>query len=287
MQVIKSLFAFTFPCFPDSFYLYPHFLVDDRPMIKTYLQSLETFAKIGRKTRRVWQKMPWRRATDTTDSREQQSGHDMRDGSSLNIGGLLSDAIDTESPGGLLLAHQLGKKFVKRVSDQGLLAILVLISSELLQRGYRDKSPLMPPILRDVANVTIAELDEKLEKLSALEWQVDPFLQSEMDRLQTQPIELLDKYIVSDILPLVDSQVGPVLSSLVADPRQVKQLTASLKTLVKATAVLVLGPESQRREGLRGPDWFSRFGEATQTSVLEQLDKAGFVVEGLLFSSCA
>ena len=49
-----------------------------------------------------------------------------------------------------------------------------------LQRGVSTKRNELPPIVADLANSTLGELDGKLELLSNLQWKIDPFLRSEM-----------------------------------------------------------------------------------------------------------
>lgn len=138
-----------------------------------------------------------------------------------------SNSTLVETP--LLLAHQLGKRVVKKLPDSALLGVLVLIASELLQREVNTKFLRLPPLVRELANSTALELDAKLEFLSSLQWDVDPFLRTEIENLQNQPLELIDKFVVNEILPRVDKELSPVLSNLIGDPRRVSLITKSIK----------------------------------------------------------
>lgn len=140
----------------------------------------------------------------------------------------------------LLLAHQMGRKIVKNLPDAALLGVLVLILSELLQRETKMNFVRLPPVLRAFVNETAEELDQKLEYLSSMQWSVEPFLRSEIENLQKQPLELLDKYIVTDILPRVDKEVSPILNSLVGDPKTVSQITQNIKDLIQVTSVVLV-----------------------------------------------
>jgi hypothetical protein len=140
----------------------------------------------------------------------------------------------------LLLTHQMGRRVVKRLPDAALLGIIVLILSELLQRETKTNFVRLPPVLRAIVNETAGELDTKLEFLSSMQWSVEPFLRKELENLQTQPLELLDKYIVTDILPRVDKEISPILNNLVGDPKTVKQITSSIKDLIQVTSVVLV-----------------------------------------------
>lgn len=140
----------------------------------------------------------------------------------------------------LLLAHQMGRKIVKGLPDAALLGVLVLILSELLQRETKTNFVRLPPVLRSIVNETAEELDQKLEYLSSMQWSVEPFLRTEIENLQKQPLELLDKYLVTDILPRVDKEISPILNSLVGDPKTVSQITQNIKDLIQVTSVVLV-----------------------------------------------
>lgn len=157
-------------------------------------------------------------------------------GSTSGVNGLV------ETP--LLLAHQMGKRIVKKLPDSALLGVLVLIASELLQREVNTKFLRLPPIMRELVNSTALELDTKLEFLSSLQWDVDPFLRAEIENLQNQPLEIIDKFIVTEILPRVDKELSPYLSKLTGDPRRVSLITANIKDLIQSASVVLLFPGS-------------------------------------------
>jgi len=95
------------------------------------------------------------------------------------------------------------------------IGLLALISTELFQRELSKQSSSLPPIINLLANTTLLELDMKLELLSYLKWNMDPFIQAEFENLQTQPLEVLDKFIVNEVLMKIDKDFSPYLSKLI------------------------------------------------------------------------
>jgi hypothetical protein len=177
-----------------------------------------------------------------------------------------SDDMVRASP--LLRIHQLGKKIVRRVPDNTLLGILVLIASELLTREVNSKTSIIPPIFQSFANTTIAELDNKLQTLSQLQWDFDPFIQAELERLQTQPLEAIDRFLVSDVLPRVDRELSPVLAKLTTDPAKVKVITNNIKEIIQISTFLIIKPSK-----------YSSPTYSLQESILEGVDVLGKGVE--------
>lgn len=168
----------------------------------------------------------------------------------------------------LLLAHQLGKKMVKKLPDSALLGVLVLIASELLQREVNTQFLTLPPVLRALANNTALELDTKLEYLSSLQWDVDPFLRAEIENLNKQPLEVIDRFIVTEILPRVDNQLSPVLSNLIGDPNSVSLITRNIKDLIQVISVVITAdPQYERRP------------TTLTDTVMKQVDLVGETVE--------
>ena len=90
----------------------------------------------------------------------------------------------------------MGKTSVQKIPDNFLLGLLVLISIELIKRELVLKQSY-PLAVREVAQRTILELERKLEHLSNTDWQLDPFIAAEFKRLRAQPIEVIDKYLVT------------------------------------------------------------------------------------------
>lgn len=150
--------------------------------------------------------------------------------------------ITIEQQPGLVKIHQVGRSMTKKVPDGILLGALALISTELIQREVTRNVHVLPPVMRELANRTMGELDEKLELLTAMQWKLEPFLQGEMGNLQTQPAELIDRYLLGDILLRIDKDISPVLSKLIADPTKVKEVTKRVKEVVQVVTVLLLQP---------------------------------------------
>lgn len=178
------------------------------------------------------------------------------------------DHLVRKSP--ILWAHQVGKKVVRKVPDTALLGALVLILSELLRRGVNSNSDTLPPVIREFANATIIELDSKLEMLSSLEWKVDPFFKVELENLQSQPLEVIDRFIVQQILPSVDKDFAPfLLKYMVGDAKRVKTITQSVKDLIQLSTVLLEGTS------MKGPNVLDR----TTSNIIEQVDLVGQSIE--------
>ena len=188
-------------------------------------------------------------------------------GNRTGAGGEGGDRASGTAPP-LLLAHQLGKKMVKKLPDSALLGVLVLIASELLQREVNTQFLTLPPVLRALANNTALELDTKLEFLSSLQWDVDPFLRAEIENLNKQPLEVIDRFIVTEILPRVDNQLSPVLSNLIGDPNSVSLITRNIKDLIQVISVVITADSQNERR------------PATLTdTVMKQVDLVGETVE--------
>jgi hypothetical protein len=147
------------------------------------------------------------------------------------------DRTGLELLGPLLRVHQVGKKAVGQLPNAALLGALVLVSNELIKREYTSKSATLPPYIRDLANSTLAELDTKLKTLSELEWYdraKETGTQLQRQSAQAQPLELvdyMDQYLVRDLLPRIDKELSPFLSTLITDPAEVQKITARWEQL--------------------------------------------------------
>lgn len=140
---------------------------------------------------------------------------------------------------GLLRVHRLGATALKKVPDSFLIGLISLIAAELLQREILRQSLSFPPIVQAIANKTAVELDVKLQLLSALQWNVGPFLEYELDNLQTQPIEILDKYVIGEIVFRIDRDLAPFLSKIIRDPALVKKIVSQVKAIVEILAIAI------------------------------------------------
>ena len=147
----------------------------------------------------------------------------------------VSNSIEMVQPAGeILWVHQMGKQVVQKVPDTALLGVLVIVAAELLRRGVNANRDTLPPVVRDFAETTILELDMKLETLSALDWKVDPFFQAELENLGSQPLEVIDRFIVAQILPLVDKDFAPfLLKYMTGDTERIKTVTTNVKDLIE------------------------------------------------------
>jgi hypothetical protein len=62
------------------------------------------------------------------------------------------------------------------------------------------------------------ELDDRLELLTALQWDLERFLQVEYDALQTKPIEMMDRDVAGEILMnICDRDLYPLFTRLFGD----------------------------------------------------------------------
>eukprot|EP01035_Chromulina_nebulosa_P019334 gene19334-25198_t len=187
-----------------------------------------------------------------------------------NVSIITDDEVNIK-PSPLLRIHQLGKRAAKRLPDNVLLGVLVLIATELLEREIYYKSPSVPLAFRELANVTMIELNSKLEMLSQMQWDLDPFIQNELENLQTQPLEAIDKFIVNEILPRVDKELSPILNKLTTDPTKIRIITKNIKDLIQLSAYLIIQPNkfSQTVSPL----------EHTTSTIMEQVDLVGQSIE--------
>ena len=135
----------------------------------------------------------------------------------------------------ILRVHKFSRKFLKKFPDSALLGILALSTLELLQRQLAISNNL-PLYLKDAANITTENLNVKLEILSSLSWDFDPFVKAELEALQSQPLEVIESFILKDLLPRIDKDISPVLSSMIADPKQVKLITKYINGFVQEMA---------------------------------------------------
>ena len=183
-----------------------------------------------------------------------------------------------QEPQPILLVHQLGKKVVRKLPSAALLGVVVLISSELLQREINTKSYQLPPLLQEIANSTIFELDTKLEYLSSVKWDLDPFFAAEIENLQTQPLEVIDRYIVKELLPRVDKELSPVLSKLITDPTKVKKITANIKDLLNLGSSLILTEQASRNSNNINNN-INKYTNQILQQIFDQVDTVGQYME--------
>ena len=140
---------------------------------------------------------------------------------------------EDKPPTPAVLYLQMGKRAVKKVPDSALLGMLVVISTELLQREVSTKRSRLPSIIGDLANSTLEELDTKLEILSKLQWNMDPFLKSELGNLQNTPIGVFEKFVGSEVLPWIDREGVQFINRFISNPSQSQKLVDNAKALVR------------------------------------------------------
>jgi hypothetical protein len=182
----------------------------------------------------------------------------------------------------LLLAHQMGKRIAKKLPDGALLGVIVIIASELLQRENEQNFIRLPPQIRTYVNATANELDQKLEFLSSMQWNADSFLRTEIENMQKQPLEVVNKFLVAEILPKVDKELSPLLSSLVGDPKTATLITGNIKSLIKVSSMVLLNSTSI--------DGYTSIGNLTAVNpiaettnkILDQVDYIGELAENAI-----
>ena len=190
---------------------------------------------------------------------------------------ILEDFESRKSP--VLWAHQVGRQAVQKAPDKALLGGLVLIASELFRRGVNSEKYPLPLSIREFAHTTSIELDTKLEQLSSLEWKADPFLKQEYENLQAQPLEVIDKFISSNILPSVDKDLAPLLLKSLVDRGKVKVITTSIKDLIKLSMVLLRNTATGNIPSVLPPqlapsilDQTTSSIDMTTSTIIEQVD---------------
>ena len=194
------------------------------------------------------------------------------------------EVITRKSP--VLWAHQVGRKYVQKVPDKALLGGLVLIASELLKRGVKNEKLILSPRVREIANMTSAELDSKLEMLSSLEWKVNPFLKGEYDNLQSQPLEVIDRFIVTSILPNVEKELTPFMNSMVGDTDKVKAAVKNLKDAIKGSMTMLEKTANENIQTLAPPvialslqNQTTSTIDSASSNIIDKVDSVGQGVE--------
>lgn len=182
----------------------------------------------------------------------------------------------------ILLAHQMGKRIAKKLPDGALLGVLVIIASELLQRENEQNFIRLPPQIRTYVNATAYELDQKLEFLSSMQWNADSFLRTEIENMQKQPLEVVNKFLVSEILPKVDKELSPLLSSLVGDPKTATLITGNIKSLIKVSSMVLLNSTSIDQYTSIGNLTAVNPISETTSKILDQVDYIGELAENAI-----
>jgi len=142
----------------------------------------------------------------------------------------------------LLKVHQVSAKLLRKVPDYALLGAFTLIITELLKREVSKQLIVLPPKMQEFMNKTMNELDSKLETITSLQFDIDPFLKSEYDKLQAQPIEIIDKFITTDIIKRVETDFPPLLKKFLREDKTIDLITLKVLELVKLVAIVLLRP---------------------------------------------
>ena len=187
----------------------------------------------------------------------------------------------------------MGKTSVQKIPDNFLLGLLVLISIELIKRELVLKQSY-PLAVREVAQRTILELERKLEHLSNTDWQLDPFIAAEFKRLRAQPIEVIDKYLVTgsaliicsyhsylllhiyspEVLPNLDKELSPYFNRLTGDPNHVTLFVKDIKELIQLISLILLRLDDKSNSLSRTTDM-----------LIQSIDQVGSKIEDGMFSS--
>jgi len=142
----------------------------------------------------------------------------------------------------LLKVHQVSAKLLRKVPDYALIGAFTLIVTELLKREVAKQLIVLPPKMQEFMNKTMVELDTKLETITSLQFDIDPFLKSEYDKLQAQPIEIIDKFITTDIIKRVETDFPPLLKKFLRDDKTIYLITQKVLELVRLVSIVLLRP---------------------------------------------
>jgi len=142
----------------------------------------------------------------------------------------------------LLKVHQVTAKLLRKVPDYALIGAFTLIVTELLKREVAKQLIVLPPKMQEFMNKTMVELDTKLETITSLQFDIDPFLKSEYDKLQAQPIEIIDKFITTDIIKRVETDFPPLLKKFLRDDKTIYLITQKVLELVRLVSIVLLRP---------------------------------------------
>jgi len=142
----------------------------------------------------------------------------------------------------ILKVHQVSAKLLRKVPDYALIGAFTLIITELLKREVAKQLIVLPPKMQEFMNKTMIELDTKLETITSLQFDIDPFLKSEYDKLQAQPIEIIDKFITTDIIKRVETDFPPLLKKFLRDDKTIYLITQKVLELVRLVSIVLLRP---------------------------------------------
>lgn len=131
---------------------------------------------------------------------------------------------------------------MRKVPDYALIGAFTLIITELLKREVAKQLIVLPPKMQEFMNKTMIELDTKLETITSLQFDIDPFLKSEYDKLQAQPIEIIDKFITTDIIKRVETDFPPLLKKFLRDDKTIYLITQKVLELVRLVSIVLLRP---------------------------------------------
>ena len=139
----------------------------------------------------------------------------------------------------LFRVHRFGRKVFNKFPDSALLGILTLSSLELIKRQLNSESfgLSLPPMLKEAANITTENLNAKLEMLSSLSYDVELFSKTELEFLQSQPLEVIEKYIIKELLPKIDKDLSPILVKLIANPEKISFVTKMINQFIHNTTL--------------------------------------------------
>lgn len=92
------------------------------------------------------------------------------------------------------------------------------------------------------------ELDDRLELLTALQWDLERFLQVEYDALQTKPIEMMDRDVAGEILMnICDRDLYPLFTRLFGDTKPARDAVNKIKEFISLLSLLVIRPSQYDR----------------------------------------
>ena len=209
-----------------------------------------------------------------------------------NIDNMHQGVLNYNPNPNLLRVHQMTRGIIRNAPSEALLGVATLVATELTRRTVNRQKKILPTQVFDIANVSITELERKLEVFSYLQWEIEPFLKQEKalanketNRLAKQPLEAVDKFVVSEILRKVDKDVYPILAkTLVGDPKQAKRITENLKDFVRLVTVLLVPATSPIRVwGSHSEEGQRRSGfERTSEELIKGVDSVGVGIESVI-----
>jgi hypothetical protein len=138
---------------------------------------------------------------------------------------------------GLVEFHRIGRSMVHKAPDIMLVGFAGLVATELLERlSYRYAS-IIPPSIQMLLTKSFSLIEEKMEDLARMEWEIQRFIDKEMSQLQHYQDVFVNKFLKTEVLTRIDTDIAPLLYIATNDKNKVERIVKILKDFVVLIAL--------------------------------------------------